>query len=179
MSSVSGPELAAIIIASVSVFLVLVYLFLKWYTWRRATRVDPSVPRVAIDMNEYAGKWYEIASYPSWFEAGCKNVTATYKPEQGNIKVMNACYRNGRFEESIGTAYPTGHYGMLAVEFVPGIYGNYTVTYRDHDTSIVTNQDRSYLWILSRHPTMNAAKKAKLIQWLRTHDFNTEKLVYR
>ena len=173
----SGGAIAGIVVGSVVVFLVLLYLFLRWYTWRKARRIDPTMPRVAVNAKEYAGQWYEIAAFPTWFESGCVNTTARYVPAaHGQLQVINRCYRNGAWDESVGTAYPTGHDGVLAVEFFPGIYGNYTVTYRDPDTSIVTNADRSTLWILSRRPRISGAKKTKLLRWLEKHRFDTERL---
>lgn len=176
--SLSGGAIAGIVVGSVVVFLLVLYVFVRWHTWRRANRIDPRMPRVAVDPHEYAGKWYEIAAYPTWFEAGCVNSTARYIPERNHMKVINRCYRNGHWEESIGRAHQTDHDGVFAVDFFPGIYGNYTVTYRDRDTAMVTNTDRTTLWILSRHEEISDAKKNKLLHWLQQHKFDTERLKF-
>ena len=30
----------------------------------------------SVDLNRYTGKWYEIARYPTFFQAGCASSTA-------------------------------------------------------------------------------------------------------
>ncbi len=176
--SLSGGAIAGIVVGSVVVFLILLYLFLRWYTWRRANRISPDVPRVPVNPREYSGKWYEVASYPAWFQADCTNSTAKYTVEGDHLKVVNRCYRYGGWSEAVGRAHKTDHEGVFAVDFFPGIYGNYTVTYRDPDTSIVTNADKDKLWILSRRQEISGQKKTKLLAWLKKHDFDTEKLKF-
>jgi apolipoprotein D and lipocalin family protein len=177
--ALAGWQIALIVIGSVLLFLILLYLFLRWYTWRKVNRIDPSMPRVKIDAKEYAGKWYEIAHNPEWFEYNCKNTTAAYIPTKENrIRVVNRCFRNGTWSESLGWAYPTDYDGVYGVSFFPGIYGNYTVTYRDSDTSIVTNTDKTSLWILSRKKEITPQKKAHLLKWLEKENFNTSKLQF-
>ena len=167
--------IALIVIASISVFIVLLYFVLRWYTWRRVRILNPSIPRVKIDSYEYAGTWYEIGHNPEWFEKGCTNTTANYEVLPSGIQVKNKCFTNGAWKESVGMAYPTEHDGVLGVSFFPGIYGNYTVTYRDPQTSIVTNQQGTSLWILSRSRDISQQEKHRLQEWLIEHEFNLSK----
>ncbi len=169
-------QIALIVIACVIVFILLFYLFLRWYTWRQVKQLNPNVPRVNVDLQKYSGKWYEIANIPKWFERGCKNTTALYVPNAEGLKVYNRCFADGEWKESVGQAYTTGIDGVLGVSFFPGIYGNYTVTYNDQDVSVVTNQDKSTLWILSRTPSLTSDKKRKVMDWLQTHQFPIDKL---
>ncbi|MHB9142769.1 MAG: lipocalin family protein, partial [Paludibacter sp.] len=43
----------------------------------------------SVDLKRYSGTWYEIASYPQFFERGCSNVRATYTAKDGYIEVFN------------------------------------------------------------------------------------------
>jgi apolipoprotein D and lipocalin family protein len=174
----SPYTIASIVISSAVCFILLLYIFLRWYTWRRANRINPDIPRVPVNPSEYAGTWFEIASYPAWFQRGCTQTKAHYEPKNDYIEVKNTCFRNGQWTDIYGSAYKTDYDGVLAVEFFPGLYGNYTVTYRDKSTSIVTNVDKSKLWILSRKVTMSEKKKQKLLTWLKSHHFDTEKLQF-
>jgi len=92
--------------------------------------------------------------------------------------VVNRCFRYGSWDEAVGRAHRTNYEGVFAVDFFPGIYGNYTVTYRDPETSIVTNTDKDKLWILSRKQEISGQKKTKLLAWLKRHDFDTDKLKF-
>ena len=45
-----------------------------------------------VDLDRYAGQWYEIASFPQRFQRGCVASQAHYTPmEDGRIRVENAC----------------------------------------------------------------------------------------
>jgi len=170
--------IVGIVIGAFVLLLLLIWLFLSWYTWRKLNHVNPKLPRVSIDPKEYSGKWFEIASYPSWFENGCTHSTAEYTINGDRIKVTNRCIRDGQSTEAIGYAYKTEQKGVLGVSFFPGIYGNYTVVYRDPTTSIVTDPDQKYLWILSRQHQISKKRKTQLITWLKKHEFETDKLQF-
>ena len=51
----------------------------------------PIEPVARVDLDRYAGKWYEIARFPNWFEEGCAGVTAEYslRPD-GRVDVRSA-----------------------------------------------------------------------------------------
>lgn len=170
--------LIVMIVVMTVMALLVVYMCVSWYTWHRAQWVDPSIPRVAIDPHEYKGKWYEIARRPFVWERGCTASTAEYTLQGDVIKVTNECEKNGFHHSSQGWAYPTRTTGVLAVSFFPGIYGNYTVTYREKDIAIVTNSDKSLLWILARHPELSRSKKSRLLDWLKVHGFNIKDLQF-
>lgn len=44
-----------------------------------------------VDLDRYAGTWYEVARFDQWFERDCVDVTAQYtaRPD-GNIDVLNS-----------------------------------------------------------------------------------------
>jgi lipocalin len=61
-----------------------------------------------VNLDRYLGKWYEIASNPSWFQKGCTGSTAEYSLlSDGKIQVVNRCYKDrleGPLKESKGKA---------------------------------------------------------------------------
>ena len=62
----------------------------------------------SVDLQRYLGKWYEIASYPAWFQKDCTGSTAEYDllPD-GRIQVVNRCFEkqlDGPLKESEGKA---------------------------------------------------------------------------
>jgi apolipoprotein D and lipocalin family protein len=176
--SFTGGEIAGIVIASTVLILFLLYLFLRWYTWRKLSHFDVTIPRETIDPEEYQGTWYEIARYPKLYEEGCSRVKAIYTLEAGNIRIENQCYKNNQWTSAKGWAYPTDMKCILGVSFFPGIYGSYTVTYRDPDTSIVTDGNRKSLWILSRKSHISQRKRTSLLHWLHQHQFDTRPLTF-
>lgn len=57
-----------------------------------ATPIKPT-PVAHVDLAKYAGKWYEIARLPMYFQRNCaSDVTANYTANaDGSIKVDNQC----------------------------------------------------------------------------------------
>ena len=162
--------------------------------------LSPAVAREAaplktverVDLKRYAGKWHQIALLPNRFQAQClSDTTATYTLQaDGKIEVKNRCViEGGKTEEVIGAVKPlsgdtTG--AKLKVRFAPAwlawfpqVWGNYWVIDLDPDYqyAAVSEPDRKFLWILSRTPTMDAAKYSALMARLTAMDFDTTKLV--
>jgi apolipoprotein D and lipocalin family protein len=49
-----------------------------------------------VDLSRYAGVWYEIASFPQRFQAGCADTKAVYTLQSdGTVAVLNSCFRKG------------------------------------------------------------------------------------
>lgn len=116
-----------------------------------------------VDLNRYLGTWYEIASYPAWFQKGCTGSTAEYNllPD-GRIRVVNRCFKNsldGPMKESMGKAevVDTATNARLKVWFFWPFKGDYWIIDLDPDYqwAVVGVPSRKYLWILSRTPTLD------------------------
>ena len=62
----------------------------------------------SVDLDRYLGRWYEIASYPAWFQKNCTAVTADYSlRDDGVIEVVNSCRKgalDGKLKQSKGRA---------------------------------------------------------------------------
>ncbi len=59
----------------------------------------------ALDLQRYAGTWYEIASFSQSFRQGCSHTTATYTVrDDGDIDVLNRCVKDGELDEAEGRA---------------------------------------------------------------------------
>lgn len=179
----SAGIVAVIVIGSILVLTAVVWWALGVYTWKKASAVDPLQTRVKVDPREYSGKWYEIARFPQTFEKNCVNVTAEYevtKEEGGPLRVTNRCQdaSTKKWRKAKGWAHQTQHDGVFAVSFFPGIYGNYTVVKREADISVVSNPDRTSLWILSRRKSLSKKRFLSLLKWLQKEDYDTELLQY-
>ncbi len=176
--ALSTGEIVLLVVGALVVSLLLFYLAFATASWFRARR-SGKVKGVPVDLAEYQGRWFEIARYPKWFEKGCSQVTADYAwdPKSGTMEVVNRCFTEDRgWKVRKGTAVPTGSDGSLAVSFFPGFYGNYTVAYRESDLAVVTNQEKSSLWLLSRKPKLGRARAGRMMDWLRRNGFDTTRL---
>lgn len=151
-------------------------------TARRGLPPLRTVPHV--DLARYAGTWFEIASYPQRFQAGCVASRAEYTLADGGVvRVVNRC-RDRTFDgpERVveGTARvtdpPTN--ARLAVTFFWPFRGDYWVVDLDPDYrwAVVGHPSRDYLWILSRSPALEAAVYEAILARLRSQGYDTTRL---
>lgn len=134
-----------------------------------------------VDLNRYMGRWYEIASYPQWFEKGLTGVSALYTLKDGCVEVFNSGYKNGELQKVRGIARVVEDSGnaKLRVSFFRPFYGKYWIINLADDYSwvVVSNPKRSTLWILCRTKTMNTTQYQTILAKLKTEGFDISKLV--
>jgi apolipoprotein D and lipocalin family protein len=139
-----------------------------------------------FDINRYLGKWYEIARLDHPFERGLENVSADYSlRSDGGVKVINRGYNpeEKEWKQAEGKAYFVGesNVGQLKVSFFGPFYGGYNIIALDktgYSYSMVCGPDRSYLWILSRTPEMDALPLSELVSQAKGLGFGTDTLIY-
>ena len=138
----------------------------------------------SVDLNRYLGKWYEIASYPAWFQKGCVASTAEYSllPD-GKIRVVNRCHKDrldGPLKESVGKAEVVDDqtHAKLKVWFFWPFKGNYWIIDLDDDYrwAVVGEPKRKYLWILSRTPTVDRTLYQNILARLPAKGYDPSKL---
>ena len=112
----------------------------------------------SVELDRYLGVWYEIASYPAWFQRNCTAVSANYSlRDDGLIKVVNSCRKgslDGKLKQANGRAkvVDSETNAKLKVSFFGPFWGNYWIIDLDPDYqwAVVGEPKRKYLWILSR-----------------------------
>lgn len=136
-----------------------------------------------VDLNKYAGKWYEIASYPQRFQKGCCCTTAEYTlSEKGYVIVENRCNKEGGKKQAYikGKAFVVKNSGnaKLKVQFFWPFKGKYWIIdlADDYSYAVVSHPNRKYLWILSRTPKMDSKVYDQIISRLKEKGFDLTKL---
>jgi len=138
----------------------------------------------AVDLERYAGQWFEIARYPNRFQRNCScDVTATYTVlPKGRIGVVNTC-RNakGGLERIRGTATVADRKtnARLRVSFFWPLAGDYWILElgREYEFAVVSDPRLSYLWVLGRTPQMDEAVYQRIVSKLESRGIDTAKLV--
>ena len=137
-----------------------------------------------VDLKKYAGKWYEIASYPQRFQKGCHCTTAEYTlSEKGYVIVENRCNRDsvdGKQSYIKGKAFVESNSGnaKLKVQFFWPFKAKYWIIdlADDYSYAVVSHPNRKYLWILSRTPHMPEAIYTDILARLQKKGFDVTKL---
>ena len=157
-----------------------------------AFAADPPPQTVdKVDLERYAGKWYEIARFPNRFQKQCVgNTTAEYaKREDGDITVTNRCRtEEGKTDVAEGRARiadPATN-ARLEVRFAPAIVAWLPMVWApywildlapDYSLAAVGDPQREYLWILARTPKIDEDKYEALVNRLTAQGFDTARLV--
>ena len=137
-----------------------------------------------VDLNRYAGLWYEIARLPNSFEKGLECVTASYTLNpNGKVEVLNKGFsaKKGAFKSSKGKAWvPDDNFpGRLKVSFFWPFAGNYYIISLDKDYAyaLVGDPSRKYLWVLSRTKKLDELIYSELLEKARTNGFDVDKML--
>ncbi len=144
----------------------------------------------AIDVTQYAGKWYEIAHLPMYFQRNCvSNTTAQYALNTDKtIAVTNSCKtKTGEMNTSKGIAYAQNNgNSKLKVSFLPtGLRwlpftkGDYWVLRVDPDykVALVGGPSNKYLWILSRTPALDDATYQSYLETAKQQGYDISQLI--
>ena len=140
------------------------YLSLGIFLLLNSCTMSQTPPTVTdqVDLQKYAGKWFEIASYPMSFQKDCFCVTAVYTlTDKGYVKVFNSCRKggvDGKIKSITGKAFPVKGTNnvKLKVQFFWPFKADYWIIDKadDYSWAVVSGPSRKYLWILNRKPVM-------------------------
>ena len=139
-----------------------------------------------FELDRYLGKWYEVARLDHSFERGMEQVTAEYSMRaDGGVRVLNRGYsvEKNKWSEAEGKAFFVGESdeGYLKVSFFGPFYGSYVVFDLDRENyqyAFISGPDTSYLWFLSRTPTVDPELLARFVEQARSLGFDTDQLIY-
>lgn len=146
------------------IFLALLMMMITFAPTLRAEELPPPVPVPHVDLERYAGRWYEIARVPNRFQDQCaRDVVAEYQiDEDGRIRVINSCAEeDGKMSRARGVAKIVDQEtnARLKVSFVSflGIrpfWGDYWILGLgdQYEYAVIGTPDRKYGWILARRP---------------------------
>jgi len=143
-------------------------------------------PVKEFDINRYLGKWYEIARLDHSFERGLDRVTAEYSlRDDGGVRVINRGFSiaENDWREAEGKAYFVrgNDEGYLKVSFFGPFYGSYVVFELDKENyryAFVSGPNKSYLWLLSRTPTVSKELVDRFVKRSEELGFPTDNLIF-
>jgi apolipoprotein D and lipocalin family protein len=146
----------------------------------------------AVDLNRYAGTWFEVARLPNRFQQDCvASVRATYERRaDGRLDVINRCEASGgrtieargvaRLVDTRSSAKLKVRFAPAALSFLPFVWGDYWIIglADDYGWAVVGSPDRQYLWVLARAPGLPADRLAAALAIARNNGFDISRLVY-
>lgn len=142
--------------------------------WRDVTPVhgDPTIPLqpyAALDLERYAGLWYEVARFPNRHQRRCQAVTAEYAPRpDGHFAVRGVCPDIDPAEgvtEAEGVARVEGPAELsLGLNAWLPVFRRTVIVLDvsdDYAVAVVGEARRKYGWVLAREPQVDEAQFAR------------------
>ena len=143
-----------------------------------------------VDLDRYAGDWFEIARFPNRFQRRCVgDVRASYtRRPDGRLDVVNRCRTADGQTEARGVARIVDEqtFARLKVRFAPAwlsflppVWGDYWIIglAPDYSWAVVGDPGRDYLWILARAPRLDEESIVAARAAARASGYDVERLV--
>ncbi len=164
-------------------YLYLGAICIMLFSCRKGTVDLPVVKHV--DLEKYAGTWYEIARLPNSFEKGLKCVTATYRlREDGKIEVINRGHKIGEPGKTskikgVARVPDKDQPAKLKVRFFWPFSGNYYILELEENYryALVGEPSRKYLWILARDKELDDNIYESLLKKAEEMEFDSKRVV--
>lgn len=143
-------------------------------------------PITGFELNNYLGKWYEVARLDHSFERGMSQVIAEYTlKKDGGVLVTNRGYlaTEKEWKTAEGKAYFVNDEteGYLKVSFFGPFYGSYVIfelERKSYQYAFVSGPNEDYLWLLSRTPDLSPEIIEKFVVMSKDRGFNTDELIF-
>jgi apolipoprotein D and lipocalin family protein len=149
-------------------------------------RADAPTTVSEVDLERYAGVWYQVARYPHFFQRReCAVSTARYTlREDGRVGVRNDCWADefgGKSRQHVtAVARPIDESNAwLKVRFFRLFNADYLIIELDPDYrwAVVTAPDMETLWVLSRTPALEEGLYQSIIERLTQRGFDRQKII--
>lgn len=148
------------------------------------TTVPNGLPPVAlasnVDLPRFMGDWYVIASIPKSRERGAYNAAQHYElASDGSIPTVFS-FNAGAFDgprttyESTGYVVPGTGNAVWSQHYLWLIRADDRISYLapDYSETVITRDQRDYVWILARTPSITEARLNKLITFVGSQGYN-------
>jgi apolipoprotein D and lipocalin family protein len=137
-----------------------------------------------VDIPRFMGKWYVIASIPTFLEKGAHNAVESYKLDEDGSIATTFTFYDGSFDGELKTMQPRGFIkdtqsnALWGMQFIWPIKADYRIVYLDEDyqNTIIARKQRDYVWIMSRKPVMDDKLYEKLSAFIASLGYDIDKL---
>ena len=154
----------------------------------QVTQAAAPAPTKPVDLQRYAGRWYEIARTPNRFERGkaCDAPTADYQQDaKGDVTVVQTCHENS-------ANGPEKVYHATARIMDPGVNAKLKLTFyvvlskeywvldhaQDYKWAIVGDPTGKFLWLFSRQAALPPALKDTLLTRAKALGYDVSRLEF-
>lgn len=138
----------------------------------------------SVDLEQYMGRWYEVARYPNSYQKGTVGVVAHYQlRDNGRITLKNTARKGtltGKEKKGSGDGKVDrkSNGAKWDVTFIWPFTADYWIIELDpeYQWAVVGQPSRKNLWILSRSPKLETEVYDDIVDRLEKHGYDKDKL---
>ena len=131
------------------------------------------------------GKWYVIASIPTFIERDAYNGVETYRLEKDGTVQPTFAFNKGGFGGPVKTYRPRGFVrddesnAIWGMQFIWPFKAEYRVIYLNDDYSqtVIGRTKRDYVWIMARAPSIPEDDYKRIVEFIADEGYDASKLV--
>ena len=140
----------------------------------QSTPQSPLATVPKVDLPRFMGDWYVIANIPTFIEKGAHNAIESYRLDSDGTIAVTFTFRDGAFDGKSKEYSPRGFVrdtntntnSLWGMQFIWPIKADYRITYLadDYSQTIISRQQRDYVWIMARTSTIAEADYQRLLK---------------
>jgi len=133
-----------------------------------------------VDLDRFMGRWYVLASIPTFLERGAHNAVETYRREPDGTIATTFAFRRGAFDGELVEYTPRGFVNekspaVWGMQFLWPFRAEYRIVYLapDYSVTVIARTARDYAWLMARTPELADAEYARFAALLRELHYDT------
>ena len=138
-----------------------------------------------VSLERFMGKWYVIASIPTFIEENAYNAVEQYRLEEDGTVQTTFTYNKGGFDGPLKTYRPRGFVrdpasnAVWDMQFVWPFKAEYRIIYLsgDYSLTVIGRTQRDYVWIMARTPAIAEAEYDRMVRFIEDQGYDVSQLV--
>ena len=142
--------------------------------------MKPIVTVDYVDLNRFMGKWYVIASIPTFIEKDAYNAVESYRLDEDGTIATTFRFNKGSLDGPLKEYHPRGFVrdsqsnAIWGMQFIWPFKAEYRIIYlsEDYSTTVIGRTKRDYVWIMARGPSISDEEYALILEFLQKQEYD-------
>ena len=150
----------------------------------QTTPMNPIATVDRVDLERFMGDWYVIANIPTFIERDAYNAVESYRLTDEGTVATTFTFRQGDFDGERKVYRPTGFVrdrdsnAVWGMQFIWPFKADFRIVYLDEDytQTIIGRNQRDYVWIMARSPSIPEADYQYLLRLLAKEGYDINQI---
>ena len=146
-------------------------------------RMHPISTVESVDLERFMGRWFVIASIPTFLEKDIANAIEEYRLVDGKVDTRFTFRKGGvdgkeKSMNPVGEVRPDSGNAVWDMQFVWPFKAEYRIIYLspDYETTVIGRSKRDYAWIMARNPSISETELNELTRLLEQQGYDLSDL---